>query len=177
MTVTDPNSGSGINVRLNDLVAVLAADINALTQCNNDARAAIVASITDTEAQLHAIINDAATSGAASTWSTDKIIAYVASQIGGLTPAVIAELQSLASEGAQLAAIMTAVAGSVRFDVDQTATITSDQATVARTNIGAVSSNDVVNIVTAMGLTTPEPGFNDVDLASAYLAARTVVCD
>lgn len=166
---------STLDARLSDLVSALANDVNNITQFNNEARTALSTQVKDLADKIGGLITDAAESGSSSTWSVDKIVAYVHAQVvaaeSAFTPDVVAQLHTLAQElaGSNGQAILTALAGSVRFDLDQTGTITAEQAAIARKNIGAISHDEAAALVTT--------AVSDVDHAAAYLQARTVKCE
>lgn len=103
--------------RMNDLVAAIAADINATTTSHNSARAKLASDIESNTAALAALIDDAAASGSHVTWSVNEIItqinAAVSAAIGGLTPSALAAL-----EQAQTLLAGGSLSGSAPFEVD-----------------------------------------------------------
>jgi hypothetical protein len=158
---------AGLNHRLRELTAVIAADMRAIKEGRHTESEQINANFSALSAEISALIEDSAT-GAGSTWSSAQIKAFVADELskalGSVGPALITLSSLSTAEGADAAAIqgiLAQVSAALRFDEVQT--LTATQALQARENIGAVSAADVGAAITA--------AFTDEDLAAGYAAA------
>jgi capsid protein len=109
----------------------------------------LVAAINELKGLLDsaAIINDAV-SATTSTYSSDKIIALIASAkseiLGGASSAfdTLLEIQNaLSSDDSDISGILTSLGNRVRFDAAQT--LSNGEKTQALSNIGAIASSDI----------------------------------
>lgn len=185
-----------LDARLQALVGGIAADINAIIAKLNQEDAAAQTSantaIQSIDAAIASLINDAVVAKG-TTWSSTQIEAYVVAQISaavanvspGLLTAINTVSAGLTADQSAVATILSTLAAAVRFDIDQSHTITDAQKAQACLNIGAVSEANltglidaeiaaqITTITTAVEAAIP-PVFTDIDLLSAYSAARTV---
>jgi len=168
------------------LAAAIGADVKLLTTHQGDltalpttAKDSLVSAIAEIHALLGAgpgaAIDDTAVAGAKTVvWSVDKVISSLETAkqsvkddlLNGAGAAydTFKELQTLLENSSDaVAALTTAVSNRVRFDQAQTLTV--EQQTFARDNIGAAAAADVTTLTAALG-------DSDADLVAAYVAAK-----
>ena len=172
--------------RLAAIIPAIGVDIKALRTANGDltllsttAKANLVAAINEvyTLAQTSTgVIDDAAGNGVVDkTWSADKIFDSILAAINSLRTELtngasgaldtFGEIAAaLAADESTAAALAISVSNRVRFDAAQT--LTAEQQTQARTNIGAADATALTALTTAVGNT-------DADLLTIYTTAKT----
>ena len=181
-TLSGPNSVSSmtpdLDKRLIELTGCIAAGMNALdVAISGKASTASVSALqTQVSANLYTlngIINDTMMTGATNTWSIDKITSYVTSAItsalSGISPNLLTVINQIKAEltadTGSITTILTSIAGSIRFDIAQS--LTGPQEAQARSNIGAVSADDVTAAIES------HKWFSDIDLCAVFAYERT----
>ena len=169
------------------LATAIGADVKALTLTQGSLSALTTTTKTSLVAAINelvglvgsgggAVIDDAATNGDTTvTWSADKIFDSIAAAkaalkgeiLGGAGAAfdTLSELAAALGNDASFAAtIATEIGNRVRYDTAQS--LTTGEATQARSNIGAASAATLSTLLTDLGdLTT--------DLSAVYVTAKT----
>lgn len=171
------------------LVSAIATDIKAA----QDALAAQAGTHTDLYGQISFqagrvdninntllnLINDALTSGAANTWSVDKIKSEIDARVSlaldGVDPALLQQLSELIAEihadTAGLAVVVAAIGKALR--VDQVQTFTDAEKEQARANLDLMSRTEVTTAIsTAVSEIQVDATFPDTDYAAFYAAAK-----
>lgn len=122
-----------------------AADLSALTTTD---KSNLVAAINELRGQLLSSTSiDDASQGSATTWSSDKIVAFIDSQLSDLLAGApdaldtLGELAAAINNNPNFATDIANLANSVRYDVEQT--LDATQKEQARANIGAASTDDL----------------------------------
>jgi hypothetical protein len=156
-------------------IKILTGKIGDLTSLSTTAKGNIVAALNELYAAIGdagASIDDTAGNGnTLVTWSADKIFDSIAAAkqavkdeiLGGASAAydTLLEIQALLQgDAASLADLAQAIANRVRFDDVQN--LTAGQKQQARTNIGALSNDDLVALV----------GDTDHDFVADYTTAK-----
>lgn len=178
-TIDDDNVSSGTvysSAKVVDLVDDLQDDIDAKpsiadgsssSSSNTWSVSKIVSELANVDVDLTDLIDDEDAS-TSTVYSSSQTEAFVASELADLVNSAPSTLDTLgeiatAIENNQDAidALSAIGDGAVRFDTDQSSTITSGQKTAARANIGAASASDLTALTTAVGDTEPDPSFVD----------------
>lgn len=162
--------------RLNALTTAIGADVKDLlskqgnlTTLNTTAKGNLVAAINELFGLVgsgggSSIIDDAATSGAAETYSIDKILALLnglkSDLLGGVPATAFDTLKEIAdyigSDQTATSGLVTAMGLRVRVDAAQS--FTTEQKTQGRANIGAYGADEIGN--------------PDTDLVTVYNTAK-----
>jgi hypothetical protein len=129
---------------LRTLINGNAADLSGLPTTT---KTNLVASITELQSKLNAVINDS-TTGTTTTWSSSKINTQITNALNALTsgaPTALDTLDELAAalgDDANFAATITTALGN-RVRVDAAQTLTAPQQAQARSNIGAYGAAEI----------------------------------
>lgn len=136
-------------------VKTLTTAVGSLSGLTTTAKNNLVAAINEIAQAAATGIDDGVT-GAASTWSSNKISSEISGAVSGLVDGAGAALDTLNELAAALGndpsfatTIATQIANRVRYDEAQT--LTSPQQARARANIGAAAASDVATLTTGLG--------------------------
>lgn len=163
-------------------IKTLSGYIGSLDDLTTTAKASLVVALNELKASLgtqsSAGIDDDSTSSS-TTWSSSKISTAVSDAITALVngaPETLDTLKELAdaieTNGDAISALQTIAAGHVKYDEAQS--LTDEQQTQARDNIGAASAADLSTLQTTVAAIDLSPYLTTAAAASTYATAEAL---